>query len=708
MRPPVVPDRRPLSVRLPKRPNQHILHSVTPSAARKPQAATRSNDSALIVVYYVTLVLLFAASFFTEARLWGLNWWSYFPLWIRLAVFLVAAAFPWFVKGRTGFDATGEGRDRNWTAMSLLILAAALALFMLFRTRMHLLGDGFQLLARLASQAPPIRPWNPGVYFLQDSVYALLGGGGQDNALIAFRLISWSAGLLFVGGLLWTAGRLFESDRERLLFVLSAAAGGFALLFFGYVENYPMLAALIALFLLSSWLAIVGKLARWWPLLPLGLATLFHPFTGAMLPAAAYVLMRDTAAVRSYDRLSAAVKAALWSVVVIVIAVFFYWMQSGFTFLRFALVPWVADSFTVEGYTLLSGKHLLDFANLIFLFAPPFLLYLYTATRHGRTSVVDKHVGRFFVLAALPALAIALLFDPKLGMARDWDVFAFGAIPLTLWGVYEITRLDRTARNLAMLLAGVLGLMVLAPRLAVDASETRAIAWFNDVARLDKTKNRRGLFVLLTYYRDTGRQAQAESFLKELLAIYPQDQLSNQGDELFKQGKLDEAEATYREIIRLDPTYSSALANLAMVMATRGQLDSAVALLHIADAINPYDPELYDRLGNVYLAQQKYDEAEAVLKKSWERNKESFASVKSLMMLYAMQRRRDDYDILMTEAALRPRAPRSLVHEYANLLASRGRMAEAEAQYRRALAAGLDPTEVRQAQEQFPGLHVLP
>jgi len=662
----------------------------------------------VLAAYVATLAFLFAASFLNQYRWWGFSWWGYFPIWVRAVLIVMAALLPWLLNPRPAVEKPDSRTGPSWGSLVVLVLVVFEALFVVLRTRMHLLGDGFQLLARLANDAPPIRPWNPAVYFLQDNLYALLGSGGDADALAAFRIISWTAGFLFVAALLWTAERSFDEIRERLAFVLVMATGGQALVFFGYVENYPMFLTLIGLMVLSGWMAAEGRLQRWWAFVPLVPAALFHPFTIAMVPPLGYLALRDTAAVRWYDRRSTVGRIGFWVAVVAPLAGVIYWLQSDISFLRFSLVPWATDRFTVEGYTLLSLNHLADWANLVFMFAPALLMYLAAWSRRDMWSDTERHGFRFLLLAIVPSLAIAFIFDPKLGMARDWDIFAFGAIPLNLAGVCLLRKTRYAHGRQLLVMAGVLSVMVLAPRVLVQTSEKTAVAFFNDIANLDPTKNRSGGYVLLKYYDNARRAEDFERTHDRYAAMYPQDTMSTHGENLFLEGKLDSSDIVLRRVISIDPTYFAAWANLGVIAGRRGQHDSAEFYLQIADALNPYNSDTYNNLGGTYFEMGRYDEAERWWKKSWALNKETFTPVAYLLRLYAKQRRRDDYIAMMAEACALPKAPAGLLREYAEYLAAMGRFTEAEANLRRALAAGIDTAAVRQAQQRYPDIKILP
>ena len=76
-----------------------------------------------------------------------------------------------------------------------------------------------------------------------------------------------------------------------------------------------------------------------------------------------------------------------------------------------------------------------------------------------------------------------------------------------------------------------------------------------------------------------------------------------------QQGRLDEAEALYREIVCLQPEHVDALQLLATIAAQRKNYAEAVSLFDKALAINPSHPLLLNNLGNALQALKRYDEA---------------------------------------------------------------------------------------------------
>jgi Tfp pilus assembly protein PilF len=81
------------------------------------------------------------------------------------------------------------------------------------------------------------------------------------------------------------------------------------------------------------------------------------------------------------------------------------------------------------------------------------------------------------------------------------------------------------------------------------------------------------------------------------------------GNDFYARGRFDEAAASYREALRLDPDQVVALSNLAAVLAQQGQLAEAEASLRRALELRPDHAEAWSNLGNVLRVLGRIDEA---------------------------------------------------------------------------------------------------
>ena len=113
-------------------------------------------------------------------------------------------------------------------------------------------------------------------------------------------------------------------------------------------------------------------------------------------------------------------------------------------------------------------------------------------------------------------------------------------------------------------------------------------------------------------YQDLGRSQKAVGIFRELIAVDPKraEAHNNLGNALFKTKKYDEAIESYSEALVLSPSDPVIMNNLAWVLAKRNRsLDIARKLVDRALTLRPKDPEYWDTLTEVLLAQGLREEA---------------------------------------------------------------------------------------------------
>jgi len=90
----------------------------------------------------------------------------------------------------------------------------------------------------------------------------------------------------------------------------------------------------------------------------------------------------------------------------------------------------------------------------------------------------------------------------------------------------------------------------------------------------------------------------------------------NQGMELFAQGKLSDAVASYERALKDDPDYADALHALAMTYAHLGKLDEAIDLAKRLIVVTPDDELAYTSLSMFYQQKGLIAEAEQIAAKA--------------------------------------------------------------------------------------------
>ena len=657
---------------------------------RKKPSSTRDNSGKVLFVYCISLALLFLASFVPELRLWGVSVYAYFGWYGRAALLIVGLAIPLLLSSRRleSFEEMSSAAAMRLTVITAVILAAS---FYVLRARTHFLGDGYQLLFRLKDGTAEIRPWNKGLYFLQETVFGVLGEPSLETAELAFQIIAWGFGLLLLALLVWVAYRLTERPFDRFLIFLGLSSGGYMLLYFGYVENYPPLTLAIALTSLCGLLAVEGKLNGLWVIPGLALAGWFHPFSVFLIPAALFALLHRTAIGKWIGGLNLKVRWGFLTVTVgLGLAVIWYGTTQSM-FLRFALVPMFTDRFTVAGYTWFSGSHLLDYANLLILLVPGLLVLLTAITAERKKELVGPSLIYLLLLIA-PILAIVFVIDPKLGMPRDWDVLSTAGFPLalTLFVTVLVIGSSKKTGRLAALLAATLGLLVLAPRAIVQAIPDKGLALITDYAELDTMKSFVTRFIVVKYLQREGRTEEAEAMREPWGALAVHERYDVEGNALFRQGRFREAERKFRQAIAFLPTYANSWTNLAACLMHRGALDSALYCLKIADGNNPFNPHTYIGFGDAYTHLGDYDRAEKYLLEAARLDPDDFEAYGRLFLLYARQERTEEIDRVMQELAAKPNLPADYCAVVAAHRLEAGDSSKAGELFRAALDRGLD------------------
>ncbi len=105
------------------------------------------------------------------------------------------------------------------------------------------------------------------------------------------------------------------------------------------------------------------------------------------------------------------------------------------------------------------------------------------------------------------------------------------------------------------------------------------------------------------------RYDQAEIYFRQALAAKPNDLEASAylGQALLRQGKLDEAETTFRDMIDVNPEAGKAWLGVGMVQYTKGQYKDALLSLKAAERFLPNDPLVYYYQGLAFHQLEDFD-----------------------------------------------------------------------------------------------------
>jgi len=653
----------------------------------------------------------------TPYRLWSVNTYGFLPWPFLGAPILFGLAVPlllvrWNRSGSMSPVVASPGIWRYWQSVSV-IAVLFLVLWYLLRSHTHFLSDGYIILTKVSLNDPPLRPWQKPTFSILSFLAGLTSNRAEGGALVAYEVVAFFSGLIVILGTAFAALRLFDQMRPRLVLLVGAGIGGYALLFFGFVSNFTLFTAVLALFCLAGLLAIRRALSPVWTVLLLAIAGWLHPLAVAFVPVLLYVLVQSTPlGIWAAGRGRWPTRIAL-GIVAAGLAMLFYIAYTGDYFTRFLFVPLVPDQFTVEGYWLFSHKHLLDFINLLLLVTPTLPLLAVLVSRRSDLAILPRVETHYFLWLILPLLVLAFLVDPKLGMPRDWDMLTFLGFPLTVAYYYWLMRSDSASRRVVSV--AVLGLALsalsLIPRVGVQVMPASAIAMFDRYSNHDFQKNASGRYVLLKYLEERGRFDE----IRERTAAYseraPYEIEIRHAQELMRSGNDAQAAEAFRAVLKSAPAFANAWTNLGLCQYKLGQFDSAVVNLRIADGLNPCSPRILNSLALAYYKQERPVLAERTWLSSLDYDPYNTDAFSWLVVIYELAGRTTEQAAMedrIIEMASDPSAPASLIARAAKLHLDREDLTTARTEYRRALEAGLDTAELLYMQKLFPQLEVIP
>jgi Tfp pilus assembly protein PilF/peroxiredoxin len=160
-----------------------------------------------------------------------------------------------------------------------------------------------------------------------------------------------------------------------------------------------------------------------------------------------------------------------------------------------------------------------------------------------------------------------------------------------------------------------------------------------------------------------GYLEQAAASFKQVIAAKPQDPEAyyNLGTLYLRKNALQEARLYLEQTLKLRPNYPEAWNNLGMLAAQEGQPDEAIRNFKQSLLLRPAYAIALANLGNVYRRQGNFDEAEKLLRRALEITPDDAEVNYSLGMLFARQEKLDRAaQYLETAVSLRPDYPDAL------------------------------------------------
>lgn len=577
-------------------------------------------------VGFVFLLLHFIAAHTTSSQWWGVDSWRYMPSFVPY-IFLAAG----FLSYSSYFQQLLKPlivKLAHYAARIPLFvwLIFTSVIFFTFRQKTFFLGDG-QLRIRNTEVYHLFSFEEPLDTLLHTICYKLLHPSFGVKGADIYQCVSVLSGVIAVWGMIYILSRLYKGSGERWFIGCLIATCGSTQLFFGYVESYTIVNCLVLLFLFTGLFMVKqGKLTVV-PVILLAGAVITHPLAVLFFPGAFYAYKK---VIHADKTVSSAVKqwlliAGIFAAIVgLLIIVFWIGGNTPDQFLKqylqgSNLLPLRSNN---DLYGIFSANHLVDMLNEIGLVVPAWisLFIILTCLR----SIRRTHSVIFLLLCCIGPLLFLGAFNPKLGYARDWDIFGIIAFPAALLlGVLIIESVNMKLFKVAFPLV-IISFLHTAPWIGINASGSASLKRFELLSGTSYWTDHAKAMAhesLASYYFDTNGFKKSVEHYQKAYELTGNIRFFENVIASFQ--KLNDVDMM-RRFVEKNSQIAGGHYYLGLGYFEQNKLDSALKEFEKVLALDPEYPEVYFQLGLIYVNKEQYDDGIREYKKALKRPQKKY------------------------------------------------------------------------------------
>ena len=597
---------------------------------------------------YILLLFLFLIRLipliFPEARLWAVNHLIFLPgifTYIYIFAALLALAIPWILKSPGAGQKMGEWfgtafyESPGKYVFRLGIIIPAAALFVFLAAPTHFLGDGYTLLNNLASEQGTFYKWSEkGITFILTGIQAAFGGRNEQTALTAFRIVSVFSGIVSIWFFFQIASVLFEDGFKRMILFILSLFSASLLLFFGYVENYPLLYAVFTGFTYFSLSYLKTGNGLIWCFLSLIIGLFLHLQFAVLVPAFIYLVLSRGAGHKIYGQYKPYIWGLFGAAFIAIVIIFVYKYHNDIYFENIFL-PLFSGKPIEPGYALISIPHLIDIFNQFLLISPLIILLALGAIKNIKDIPGDKN-SVFLLLISLAGLLFLFVIDPKLGMPRDWDLFSISAFAPTLLFIYLLHNdFIQSFKRLAISMIIYL-VVAVSPFLITNLNTGRSIRQIEYLADLDRGKSMSTLVTLRDYYGALGETAKGDSVNNLIPARFPNVKKMQDVFIAIRQKEFSRAMSIAQSITpdKFSANYHNFMVTLYLAMRN---YEKALEESDMLIQLQKYNFKYYLNRAYIYMGMNQHDNAVADLREAYHYNPNSNQAIEMLSTVHFNQ-----------------------------------------------------------------------
>lgn len=441
-----------------------------------------------IIIALGFLILIAAANLIPVPKLWGINLFKFYPSFLIYPLIGLTAILLIPGAARRGRDfleqiseyLTGSAWRRWWSlGMALLIF---FFLFYAFPSRTTYLGDG-QLRVNQIESGLWFLPTSFLDFFLHAALYKSIFQPLNLGGMECYQVFSAVSGVIFLVGA-WKLAEFLFPGRGLVAFLIFISSGMIAL-FFGYIESYSLMAAILPFVFISG---IKGSEEAENPykfvFLSI-LAGLIHPISFLLFAPIAVLLV---ALHLGKGKLSAARGS------MILLAVIFIFIAGAYLARAFGVIA-IGQHLTPVVPTkeappaLLSVSHWEDLFNWMAFSGFPFFVLLPFILPMFKRLISDLRRGLFAIWAMASSLIFIIFYAPQLGAPRDWDLFALPVFVILLSSVSCYSTLKLKGFPLGIVPSILISLALTAGFVGINNSVVKSTERFAEIIEISKYKN---------------------------------------------------------------------------------------------------------------------------------------------------------------------------------------------------------------------------
>ncbi len=564
-------------------------------------------------VFYILSAILFLrliGSFLPRERFWGFSHAGYLTgLPILYPVLFVIGLFVYqrgFKKPSFAFfkDSPFQKPSLISKFFPFIIILLALVIFYTLAVDSYFLGDGYTLLSNISKQNPILKDRADGEMRIQLLYHRFFSLGDKYDGYRTFRNLSILSGLIFISGIMYYGKKITSGLSSYFAFVILNFLSAITILFYGYIETYSLTSATLFIFFLSGLTALINNKKSLTPIIAFAIAIFLHRICLVYFPALIIYLIYTIGPSRLKETIStrlnkmALILAGLFVLLYIGVKLF------APPFWKIAFLPFAEDRFTLDGYTLFSIKHIIDYFNIIIFLIPVtvILLLLVSLLKEKIFDVGRSNEIPFMIFGAISGLISAFILEPKLGMARDWDLMSTMFIGPLIAGIYFwITKYGKEKQfQIATVLIIIMDLSIFIPWLALNSSRPGLYNYNMAMMELDPKHGRSGFYSIAKMVESTGNKGEVEKIMRYCNRQFPEVALDREGVQSFKQGNYKRSLEFFDRAITANSAWFAPYLDKGYVLNYLKRPMEALEILKVADALNPYSGDTYREIGNAY------------------------------------------------------------------------------------------------------------